>query len=135
MSQTTYKKILIVEDEPFLLDVYKFAFECAGYQVLTAQSRGKALEIIKTSRPDLILLDVIIPEKEEGLVDYTAKEGFQLLRELKKDNLKEIPVIVFSNLDYDHSAESTFKEMNVLDYIIKANFSPKQLVSRVGQLV
>ena len=130
------KKLLIVEDEPFLLDVYKFAFECSGYNVLTAKSKAEAIQIIEDQTPDMVLLDIIIPEMENGLIDYNTKEGYFLLKEIReKFPQKNIPVVVFTNLDEDIKTQQDFHELNIIDFIIKSNYSPKQLVQHVSKIV
>lgn len=136
MSNNKAKKILIVEDEPFLLDMYKFAFECAGYQVLTAQSKEQGLKLSLQEKPDIMLLDIIIPSIENGLVDYTSKEGFYLLQDLRKHpELKNLPVVVFTNLDEDYKTQEKFQQLNVRDFVVKSNYSPQQLVQHVIKLV
>jgi two-component system, OmpR family, KDP operon response regulator KdpE len=78
------KKILIVDDEERLLRILSIKFKISGYDTITAPGGGKALELIKNEKPDVVLLDIIMP----------GVDGFQVLEELRK--FSDMPVIAFS---------------------------------------
>ena len=82
-------KILIVEDDHFFQKFYSIKFKEASFEVEIAGNGDEALGILKSYKPDVILLDIIMPKKD----------GFEVLKELQKNNeLKKIPVLVFSTL-------------------------------------
>jgi DNA-binding response OmpR family regulator len=83
MRQTN-KKILIVDDEPLILKVLGIKLRVAGYDVITALNGQQALELVDSARPDIMLLDIIMP----------GMDGFQVLQKLRP--LSDLPVIAFS---------------------------------------
>jgi len=118
------KKILIVEDEEALLDMYKLKFEQAGYQVIVAEDGLSGLELARKELPDLILLDLILPEMD----------GYQVLGELKKDDrTKKIKVYIISNLGQNDEINKSFNS-GANGYLIKANLTPSQLIEKVNQI-
>lgn len=107
MSQKA--KVLIVDDEPFNVDVLQQELEELDYQVITASNGKEALEQIKKHQPDLILLDLMMP----------VLDGFAVLTEIKADNsLRDIPVIIVSA---EHDSKSVVKgiKQGADDYITK----------------
>ncbi len=115
------KKILIVEDEEFLVEMYKTKFELENFQVISAFSSEQAIRILKKDIPDLILLDILLPEKS----------GIAFLEETKKiKNISKIPIIVFSNYD-DSMTKNKAKQLGAEDYLIKTEFTPKQLLVKI----
>jgi len=115
------KKILIVEDEEFLVEMYKTKFELENFQVISAFSSEQAISILKKDIPDLILLDILLPEKS----------GIAFLEETKKiKNISKIPIIVFSNYD-DSITKNKAKQLGAEDYLIKTEFTPKQLLVKI----
>jgi CheY-like chemotaxis protein len=106
MSQAT---ILIVDDEPFNVDVLQQELEELNYQLLTATNGQEALSKIKSHQPDLILLDLMMP----------VLDGFAVLAEIKGDNnLRDIPVIIVSAADDSKSIVKGIKQ-GADDYITK----------------
>ncbi|MFA5359603.1 MAG: response regulator [Patescibacteria group bacterium] len=117
-------KILIVEDEQFLSDMYKLKFEHDGYKAVVARDGSEGLELAKKEKPDLILLDLVLP----GI------DGFKVLTELKKDAAtKNIKVFIFSNLGQENEIK-TGKKIGADGYFIKANMTPSQLMEKVNAL-
>jgi two-component system alkaline phosphatase synthesis response regulator PhoP len=115
------KKILIVEDEKILAEMYHERFRKAGYDVFLATESKEALEIAKREKPDLIVLDILLPRED----------GIDFLRWLRKDkNIAQTPVIVFSNYD-DPTAKKAATEFEVKEYLIKANYTPKDILEKV----
>jgi len=114
-------KILIVEDELFLSDMYKLKFEHDGYQAIVARDGQEGLDLAKKEKPDLILLDLVMP----------VLDGFKVLAELKKDpETKDIKVFIFSNLGQVNEIKSGEKA-GADGYFIKANMTPGQLMEKI----
>ena len=115
-------KILAVDDEPELTDLMQYNLVRAGYEVTTAANGWEALDCIKRCRPDLILLDLMLPDLD----------GFGVCEILRRDPLSAtIPIIIVSAWASTDS-RNLGRELGALDYITKP-FSPKELVSRVNQ--
>ncbi|MBU0647196.1 MAG: response regulator [Patescibacteria group bacterium] len=118
------KKILIVEDEEVLLDVYKIKFSQTDYQIITAMDGLAGLELARKELPDLILLDLILPKMD----------GYQVINELKKDKkTKKIKIYILSNLVQNKEIEKGFQN-GVDGFLIKANLTPTQLLNKVNQI-
>ncbi|HJX59608.1 MAG TPA: response regulator [Patescibacteria group bacterium] len=119
------KTILVAEDEKFLANIYRVKFEKSGFKVLIAEDGEKTLEILAKERPDIILLDLVMP----------VKDGFEVLKEIKSNALlKDIPVIVASNLGQDEDIKRA-KLLGATDYFIKANMHLPELVSIVAKML
>jgi len=115
------KKILLAEDDKFISKAYKAGLEKAGFEVITSLDGDAALEDIKSKNPDIILLDIIMP----------GKNGFEIMSEIKSDeNLKKIPVIVLSNLGQESDIKKG-DELGAVDYMIKSNFSMKEVIEKI----
>lgn len=115
------KKILIVEDDYNIQEVYKDALVGEGYEVIQANSGDKGYVTIKESRPDLILLDIMF---QGG-----GMNGFDLLEKIKREEeFKNIPVIIITNLD---SEQKTAQTIGAADYIVKANATIDEIINKV----
>ncbi len=115
------KKILIVEDEDALLDLYALKFAELGFDVLKAGNGDEGIALAKTEVPDLILLDIIMP--------YT--DGYTMIRALKEElRTRDISIIIFSNLSAQEEIEKGLK-LGAKDFIIKTSVTPQQLADRV----
>lgn len=118
-------KILIVEDERTLLEMYKIKFENENFEVFLADNGETGIEIAKNDKPDLIMLDIMMPKMD----------GFAALKELKDDaKTKKIPVIMLTNLGQEEDLEKG-KKFGAADYIIKANSTPAQVVDKVRKVL
>jgi len=114
-------KILLVDDDEFLLDMYSVKFKETGYEVDIASSGDEALEKIKRNPYPVILLDVVMP----GL------DGFEVLSQMRKDGLaKDSVVIILSNLGQKEDIERGLA-LGAHDYIIKAHFTPREVVEKI----
>ncbi len=114
------KTILIIEDDSLLQKVYQEVLSKSGFDVLTAATGPMGLELIKTHKPSLVLLDVMIPG---------GMNGFDILEQVKRDpELKDIPIVVISNLDTE---KSTAMSIGATDYIFKATTSIDEVVEKV----
>lgn len=115
------KKILIVEDEKILAEMYREKFENEGFEVRVSKECKEGLELAKKERPDLILLDILLP----------GENGIYFLKELKKDpEISSIPVVAFSNYDEPGTKKEAF-QLGVKDYLIKTNYTPNQIVGKI----
>jgi DNA-binding response OmpR family regulator len=119
------KKILIVEDEATLLELIADKFISEGFEVFQATSAEKGIKLALKNKPDLILLDIILPKMD----------GIAMLRQLRKDPWgKSVPVIISSNVT-DQSKVSEAMKLKVYDYIVKTNLVLNDLVKQVKEVV
>ena len=115
-------KILIIEDDNFFQKFYSTKLAESGYEVAIAVNGKDGLDQVKKIKPDLILLDIIMPEKD----------GFEVLSTLAHDStLKKIPVIVFSTLGQVQDIEKA-KKLGARDYIDKSYFDLSQLKAKIS---
>lgn len=121
----TGKKILLVEDDPFLSEMYTAKLIEAGFAVETADNGLGALEKLKENRPDLILLDLVLPKMD----------GFSVLREIRASaELKGLRIIAFTNLGQKEEVEKGLT-LGADDYIVKAHFTPSEVVAKVKDIL
>lgn len=116
------KKVLLVDDDEFLLDMYSVKFREAGFKLELARGGEDALKLLREGlEPDVILLDIIMP----------VIDGFEFLRLLAKEGLKKKAiVIILSNLGQKEDIDKGLA-LGATDYIIKANSTPSEVVKRV----
>jgi DNA-binding response OmpR family regulator len=115
------KKILFVEDEPNLQKAIGELLKQEGFEIFGAFDGVQGLEMAKKEKPDLILLDLILPKKD----------GFEVLKELKADDkLKGIPVIILSNLEGTGDVEKAL-ELGATTYLVKANYELNDVLSLI----
>jgi len=118
-------KVLIVEDDSFILEMYKIKFESSNFEVISANDGIKGLKILEKEKPDIILLDIIMPKKD----------GFSVLKAIKGNPaLEKIPVILLTNLGQRENIEKGF-ELGATSYIIKAHFTPSEIVKKVRDVL
>ncbi len=118
-------KILIVEDDNFLVDMYTTKFELEGFQVLAAEDGEKGIELAREEKPDIILLDILMPKKD----------GFSTLEDLKKEDVtKDIPVILLTNLGQKEDVKKGF-DLGAAGYLIKAHFMPSEVVDKIKKIL
>ena len=116
------KKILIVEDEEGMLDGLAHNFRYEGYDVLTAKNGQEGLRLALKQKPDAVLLDIMLPEKD----------GFTVLKELRQRH-KDIPVLVMTARNFEADVLKGF-DLGADDYVTKP-FSIKEVMARVKRLV
>lgn len=117
----TMATILIVEDDKFLSRALADGLVNAGFKVVVAYNGEEGLEKIVSEKPNIILLDIIMPKKN----------GFEMLEDMKLKNIGTgIPVFVLSNLGQDDDVKKG-KELGAVDYIVKANLSIKNIVEKI----
>lgn len=113
--------VLVVEDDFFLVNVHKKKLAKEGLEVLVAGNGNEAMDLARKNKPDIILLDLIMP----------VKDGFQALKELKADpDLKDIKVVVLSNLGQEEDKQRAM-EAGAIDYFVKANVSFREIINQV----
>jgi len=115
------KKILLIEDEKILAEMYRDKFTQAGFEVILVFDSKEGLEKAKKEKPDLIVLDILLP-KENGITFLTW------LR--KESEISSIPVVAFSNYDDPETKKQAVK-LGVKDYLIKTNYTPQEIVKKV----
>lgn len=118
---TMGKRILIVEDDQFLRDLMERKLLKEGFTVDTAIEGDSGLQKIAASKPDLVLLDIILP----------GMDGFTILERVKGDPATaSIPVILLTNLGQRDDLDKGLK-MGAVDYLVKAHFTPGDIVEKV----
>lgn len=118
-------RILLVEDDQFLRNIYKKKFEMEGLRVTIAENGEDALKEVQRRRPQLILLDVLMPKLD----------GFSVLEILKSDEeTASIPVLMFTNLGQKEDVEKGFA-LGADDYLIKTHFRPSEIVHKVKEVL
>ncbi|PIR58881.1 MAG: response regulator [Candidatus Pacebacteria bacterium CG10_big_fil_rev_8_21_14_0_10_56_10] len=119
------KKILVVEDDAFLANAYKVKLSKTNFQVRIADSGQHAIEEITTFKPDLILLDLVIPEVD----------GFEVLSQLRQSpQASHIPVLVVSNLAQEEDIQKA-KELGAQEFIVKSEVALEAIVGRINSLL
>ena len=115
------KKILIIEDDKFLRELISQKVAKEGYQVTEAVDGEDGAKKVKEEKPDLVLLDLILP----GI------DGFEVLSSIKEDpTIAQVPVIIFSNLGQKDDVERGLK-LGAVDYLIKAHFTPGEIIEKI----
>ncbi|MFA6376733.1 MAG: response regulator [Candidatus Paceibacterota bacterium] len=119
------KKILIVEDDKFLRELIVRKLTNENYDVVEAVDGEQGLQKTKEDKPDLILLDLILP----GI------DGFEVLAQKKEDPfIASIPVIVLSNLGQKEDVDKGLS-LGATDYLIKAHFTPGEIIEKVRNII
>jgi DNA-binding response OmpR family regulator len=115
-------KIAIIEDDFQIVQMYRSKFEKEGYGVQTAADGLSGLKLIQEYRPNVVLLDIMMPEMS----------GVDMLKKLRRDpNMKNVRIIVLTNMD-DPTTERTVRDLGANDYFVKADLSPKEVEKRVA---
>ena len=119
------KNILLVEDEPLLSNLLKQRLEKEGLEVVLAHDGEEALKILKTIKPNLILLDLILPKVS----------GFELMEILKADpQFEKAPIIIISNLGQENDILKG-QSLGAIEYFVKAQVSIEELVEQVKKFL
>ncbi len=118
-------RILLIEDDPFFQKFYTFKLRENKFDVESAIDGVIGMQLVKQNRPDLILLDLIMPNKD----------GFEVLRELGADaGLKTIPVLVFSTLSQEQDVVKA-KQLGAIDYANKSFFDFETLLAKIQAIL
>ena len=119
------KRVLIVEDDDFLLQMYATKLELEGFQVFEASNGVQGVKIAQREKPDLILLDLNLPELS----------GFEVLGQLKRDDsTKNIKVLVLTNYSQKDNIDRCM-ELGADDYLIKAHFVPSEVIAKIKNIL
>jgi len=123
------KKILLAEDDPFVIEIYSRKIKEAGFDLEIAQTGEEALEKLKEGKFDLLLLDIVLPEAS----------GWEVLEAIKKEkekneHLRSLKILVLSNLGSRLEVERALG-MGVERYLIKARYTPAQVVEEVQRVL
>lgn len=123
---TTNIKVLLVEDDLMLCEMYQMKFESEGFLVWKGNNGVEGLKLLEEKGvPDILLLDVIMPQMD----------GFTMLAKVKENPAwKNIPVILLTNLGQENDVKKGIA-MGANDYLVKANFTPAQVVEKVKTLL
>jgi DNA-binding response OmpR family regulator len=117
-------KILVVEDDKFLREMISRKLEKEGYETFQAIDGEKGEEKIKEVKPDVVLLDLILP----GI------DGFEVLERTKKNpEVADIPIIILSNLGQKSEVERGLN-LGAVDFLIKAHFTPAEIVRKIKEI-
>lgn len=120
----TMKKIFIVEDDPFLVDIYVTKFEEKGYSVEAVRDGEEALGVIEKRDFDIIILDINLPKMS----------GWDVLRKLRENNKsQESKVIILSNAVLEEDSRRMMDEFGVSKYIVKIYYTPEEVVKEVEE--
>lgn len=125
MTDKKKGKVLVVEDDFFLIKVFQTKLANEGFEVEIAADGILAFDVLKRFSPDLILLDLVMPRKD----------GFEVLEDLSKDKkLVKIPVIVLTNLGQESDVDRV-KKYGVKDYLVKSDISIDKVVEKAGEVL
>ena len=119
------RKILIIEDEKILSEMYQDKFSQVGFKVISATEAKEGLELAKKEKPDLVVLDMLLPREN----------GIFFLKELRKHKeISSVPVVVFSNFD-DPDTKRQAKKFGAKDYLIKTDYTPQQIIEEIKKFL
>ena len=116
------KKVLIIEDDTMISSMYKTKLEQDGYTVIIANNGSEGLEKVKEENPDIILLDVIMPQLD----------GFTVLEEMRGNLGITVPIIMLTNLGTDEDMAKGDK-LGATDYLVKSSLTPTQVSENVSK--
>lgn len=118
-------KILFIEDDRFLLEILVRKLSGEKFEVMTALDAEEGLKKLEEEKPDLILLDLVLP----------GMHGFDFLKKIKKNpKTSQIPVIILSNLGQKEELEEGMR-LGAVDYLIKAHFTPREIIQKVKKYI
>ena len=119
------KTILLIEDDPFLIDIYTTKLKESGFKVEVATNGEEGIIKAQETKPNLIVLDIVLPQID----------GWEILKEIKANpNLKKIPVVILSNLGQKSEVEKGIK-LGTVKYLIKAHFTPSEVIEEIKKVL
>jgi len=116
------KKILIVEDDRALQNALVEILSKEGYETVSAFDGEEGIQKAKTEKPDLVLLDLILPKKD----------GYEVLAEIKKDQSDDIPVLILTNLEEIDNVQKAL-DLGARTFMVKSDFSLKDIIEKIKQ--
>lgn len=117
-------KIAIIEDQEEIAEMYRFKFETEGYQAEVAENGQIGFKMVQEFQPDIILLDLMMP----------VQDGPETLDQFKAAGIKT-PVVILTNLGKEEATKRLRATDNVIDFLIKADATPKQVLERIKGLL
>lgn len=118
-------KLLLAEDDLQLIDMYRKKFELEGFEVMIAEDGRKTLDMLNAERPDMVLLDIMMPEVN----------GIEVLKEIRENpETKDLLVVMLTNLSNESTSEEIYK-YGATDYIVKAEVTPIEVVDKIKELL
>ena len=119
------KKILLIEDEEIIIDLLQKKLTKEGYEISVARDGEEGLEVMKKTKPNLVLLDIIMPKMG----------GFEVMEAMTKEpELKNIPVIIISNSGQPVELDKAQK-LGAKDWLIKTEFDPQEVIEKVKKQI
>jgi len=125
MNKDKKYKILIIDDEESILTMFKTKFENENFEVFVEKNGLSGLTTASAKRPDVILLDIMMP----GI------DGFETLRSFRENTSLDVIIIIFSNLGNRQEDIDKAFEMGANEYMLKANFTPEEVFQNVMKLI
>jgi DNA-binding response OmpR family regulator len=119
------KKILLVEDDPFLIDIYQTKLREAGFAIEVAKDGREAWDLLKDKSFDLLVLDIVLPNID----------GWMLLEKIKRElGAKKLKIIILSNLSQKSEVEKGLA-LGASKYLIKAHFTPAEVIEEIKKIL
>jgi len=124
-EEKTNKKILMIEDERIIVDLLKRKSEKEGYQVSVGRDGVEGLEKMREDKPELILLDIVMPRMG----------GLEVMEKMREDDeLKDIPIVVISNSGQPIELDRA-KKLGAKDWLVKTEFDPQEVIRKVKKQI
>jgi DNA-binding response OmpR family regulator len=118
-------KILIIEDDRYISKMYQLKLSLEGYDVQVAENGQQGVDKVKEFMPNIILLDILMPELD----------GFEVLKIVKgEETTKNIPVLIMSNLGQEDHIEKGMK-LGAIGYIVKSQYTPSKVVEKIKEVL
>jgi len=118
------KKILLIEDDAFLVDIYTTKIKEAGYEIISAFDGEDGFKKAKEEKPDLVLLDLVLP----------GMDGWEFLKKAKSENLKDLKIVILSNLGQKEEVEKGIG-LGVEKYLVKSHYAPSEVVEEIKKIL
>ena len=126
MPDVVKKKVLVAEDDPSLSQILSSRLTRAGIEVVKAKDGEEALRVIRETKPDLILLDLILPGKYDG---------FEVLQKIQEGpTLDNRPIVIISNWGQESDIQRV-KQLGAVEYFVKAKTSIDDLIKKIGGIL
>ncbi|MCK5490623.1 MAG: response regulator [Candidatus Pacebacteria bacterium] len=125
MKENREIRVLIIEDDIYISEMYRIKFESEKFKTTITNDGASVLAIIEKEKPDIILLDIVMP----------VMDGFDVLKIIKSSKEhKDIPVVMLTNLSQKESIEKGLK-LGAKNYIVKSHFTPSEVVKKVRDIL
>jgi len=119
------KSILLIEDDPFLSEMYVKKIQEAGFSIINVPTAEEALRQLAEQLPDLILLDIVLPKMD----------GFEFLRHIADEaKYAKVPIVVLSNVGQKDEIQRAI-DLGAKGYIVKAQFTPSEIIQKIRQIL